>query len=501
MTAGSCQGSTARDLAFGLGSTSAMGGDVQDKYPNIVLVVMDTARVDAFEPFGAPSGSTPVVARMATEGSARAVFAPASWTVPSHAGLFSGLSYREAGFGFPAATHADYRAAGDRIAHRWLPSVLRGYGFSTAGTSANMWISDWGGWDRGFDTWVQVTSGRSLHGDDMSLRQRAAWARQALEARVDDGLSQIEQTYRRWLRDRRPDQPFFWFFNLVECHSPYLPPKPFTPLGPLGRLRAGEDALKYLNFDAIWKGLCSRTDASAAALERMRKLYSAAVTMMDAWLGRLLESLERTGILDETIIVVTSDHGENLGENGLLGHGFWLDDRLIRVPLIVRGAADGLSGPAHSLCDVVGLIAESAGLPDHPWSVSDGDIAVAAFDAPAGSDDPKVAEALQRWGLGDDALRRMTTSFTCATNGRLKLFRRGGREDVVDLESDPLEASPVAVGEEIEASWSAELKIARVALDKAEELERPGVQGLEETRRLADDVEAMEAQMKLLGYL
>jgi arylsulfatase A-like enzyme len=469
--------------------------------PNIVLVVMDTARADAFEPFGAPAGRTPVVAQMARQGSAFTAFAPACWTVPSHAGLFSGLGFRAAGFGHPASTHADYKAAGDRLDERWLPSVLRRAGYSTAATSANMWISDWGGWDRGFDTWVQVTSGRSLHGEDLSLRGRLAWDRQAVEARLDDGQSEMERTYTRWLEERPADRPFFWFFNLVECHSPYLPPKPYSPLGPWGRFRAGEDALHYLNFNAIWKGLCSRTDAPAAALSRMRKLYQSAIGMMDAWVGRLLETLEHAGELERTIVVVTSDHGENLGENGLLGHGFSLDDRLIRVPVLVSGIAAALPGPAPGLCDIPGWLADAAGLPEHPWTVGNGRAVVAEFDAPGPPDDPRAAEAIRAWGLGDEAFRRLTTSFACATDGRLKLFRRGGVEEMVDLQADPVEVAPKVIGPAEEAEWAAELTVLRAALDDAAIEARPGTLGSEVLPRPADEVEAMEVQMKLLGYL
>lgn len=478
-----------------------MGGERHVDRPNIVLVVMDTARADAFEPFGAPAGATPVLSQMTAEGCARTVIAPACWTVPSHAGLFSGLPYREAGFGWPAATHADYRAAGDRLAERWLPNVLRSEGYATAGSSANMWISDWGGWNRGFDQWVQVTSGRSLHGDGMSLRQRAAWARQAAAAQLDDGLSEMQKTYERWLARREGNRPFFWFFNLVECHSPYLPPKPYSPLGPFGRVRAGEDALKYLNFNAIWRGLCSHTDAPPGALERMRKLYQAAVTMMDAWVGRLLETLDSAGVIDETIIVVTSDHGENLGENGLLGHGFSLDNRLIRVPLISRGTT-ALEGAVASLCDVPAWLADSAELRGHPWSVGDGQVAVAQFDAPAGPEDPRSVETIRVWGLGEDAHRRLTTSFACAVSERTKVFRRPDREELVDLEADPLETAPMSIDPQLEVKWRTELSHARAALDRARERECPGVVSTqEENMRSQDELEAMESQMKLLGYL
>ena len=69
---------------------------------------------------------------------------------------------------------------------------------------------------------------------------------------------------------------------------------------------------------------------------------------------------------------MTSDHGETLGENGLLGHGFSLDDRLIPVPLVVRGPIDGLVGPAPILCDVPGWQTDAASLPQHPCVVGDG---------------------------------------------------------------------------------------------------------------------------------
>ncbi|HLI54137.1 MAG TPA: sulfatase-like hydrolase/transferase [Acidimicrobiales bacterium] len=468
---------------------------------NIVLVVMDTARADAFEPFGAPGGSTPVVADMARRGAASVAFAPACWTVPSHAGLFSGLAYRAAGFGHPAATHDDYRAAGDRLEHRWLPCVLRRGGYATAGASANMWISDWGGWDRGFDEWVQVTSGRALHGEGVPLRGRLGWYRQALEARVDDGQSEMEGVYRRWLAGLRPGRPFFWFFNLVECHSPYLPPKPFNPLGPWGRVRAADEALRYLNFDAIWKGLCSSTDAPGSAVARMRALYRSAVTMMDSWVGRLLEALDEAGVLDDTVVVVTSDHGENLGENGLVGHGFSLDDRLLRVPAVALGTRSPLPAPAPSLCDVPGWLADAAGVEGHPWSVGDGQVAAAAFDAPAGPDDPRCAEAVRTWGLGEDALRRLSISFACATDGRMKLIWRDGSEELVDLRADPLEASPRPVSAADEERWADRLPLARRALRRAADESVPGVVATEVAPRDAANVEAMEAQMKLLGYL
>jgi arylsulfatase A-like enzyme len=473
---------------------------VTGQRPNILLVVMDTARADAFAPYGASATSTPAVSQLAAGGQAQQMFAPACWTVPSHASMFSGLLYRDARFGMPAKTHADYKAAGDLLTDRWLPVVLGRAGYETAAVSTNMWISPQSGFDRGFDRYSQLTGARSLHLASSSWRERLEWSWQTLRASVDDGAQAVENLLRNWLASRG-EAPFFWFVNLVECHSPYLPPRPYNRLSASSRLRAADEARRYLNFDAIWKGLCSTTDAPGPALERMRTLYADSVRLMDDWLARVLEGLERGGLLDETIVIVTSDHGENLGEDGLLGHGFSLDDRLIRVPFVAGGPAAPWPSPLASLVDVPAWLARSVVLDHHPWDALQArEVAVAQFDAPCGPDDEAADLTISTWGLGAAARRRLTTSFACATNGRQKLLRRLGREELVDLVADPLEAAPVVVDAAIEARWAGELTALRAALDQSETAEA-GVTGMVTPEGSSDEMAELEGQMKLLGYL
>ena len=470
--------------------------------PNLLLVVMDTARADVFEPYGAAVGATPAVAQMASSGRTYDVVAPACWTVPSHAGMFSGLLYRTAGFGMPASTHPDYKVAGDRLTDRWLPAVLRDRGYATGGVSTNMWVSPHSGFDRGFSDYSQITGARALHLTSNAWRERARWALQALRASVDDGAEAVERLLTEWLASRGQD-PFFWFVNLVECHSPYLPPKPYNRLGPLARIQAAEEARRYLNFDAIWKGLCAQTEAPDEALARMRQLYAASIKLMDDWMARILERLEQAGVLDETIVVVTSDHGENLGDNSLLGHGFSLDDRLIRVPFVVTGPALPLPQPVASLIDVPAWVAASVDLQDSPWGELEPtrQVAVAQFDAPADPGDERATATVEGWGLGSGALARLTTSFACATNGRRKLLRRSGCEELIDLDTDPLETAAVVVGPAEEATWRDELVHLRAALDRAEAEEVAGVTGAGPGSVSEGEKAALEAQMELLGYL
>ena len=176
----------------------------------------------------------------------------------------------------------------------------------------------------------------------------------------------------------------------------------------------------------------------------MRRNYAASIRQMDDWLARVLALFDELGILGDTELVLTSDHGENFGEGRLIGHAFSLDDRLIRVPFVASGPVDLPLGRVVSIADVPRFLAHAGGVDDHPWGDPlSGEVAVAQFDAPAVAGDPNVAEALRVWGLGADAGRHLVTSFTCATDGDVKLVRRGEHEEVFDLAADPLELVPL----------------------------------------------------------
>jgi arylsulfatase A-like enzyme len=224
---------------------------------------------------------------------------------------------------------------------------------------------------------------------------------------------------------------------------------------------------------------------------------------MDDWLARVLDALETAGLLDETIVIVTSDHGENLGEGRLIGHAFSLDDRLIRVPFV---SSRPLADPDHviNLADVPRLIADVVGLSAHPWGDTEvrSNVAVAQLDPIAGPDDPRVLEFVDKWGLGDEGVRRMTTGATAATNGELKLVRSGNGELLYDLNADPLELSPRAILGNGEPRRITPL---RDAIDEATD-PRPVPDLTESTARprspvSTEELERIEQQMKLLGYM
>lgn len=456
--------------------------------------MLDTARADALEPYGAPAGASPVVADLARRGRALTdVFSTACWTMPSHVSMLTGALPREVGLSrSPDATPLGPKPVLRGLAGRLLPEVMRRAGFSTRAVSANVWISEAGGFDTGFERFVGVQGDRQARLDRRELRERLAWIGEAVRAKADDGAAAAEQVLRGWL-DEWSGQPFFWFVNLVECHSPYLPPRPYGDVGAIGRARAAVEARRHLTMAAIWQACLGEFDVPDGALERMRRLYAASVRYTDDWLGRVLEAMDAKGVLDDTLVIVTSDHGENFGEGGLLAHAYSLDDRLTRVPFVAAGP--GVPDGVRSLAELPAVIARAADLETDPWRERDlPGAAVAQFDPPGSPSDPRVVEALERWGVGETGRARAATPLTIATDGRRKLQRRGGIEELFDLEQDPLEVRPgPPVGEGVDALRAALDHPVATAVAPTAPSAAPAAD--------AAELAALEERMKLLGYL
>lgn len=469
--------------------------------PNVLWVVLDAARADALEPYGAPPGASPVVAQLASRGQALPLaYSTAIWTLPSHAAMFSGRLPRRLGLG-QAPGGTPFGAAPVIEAQRewWLPEVLRRAGYRTGAVSANGWVSRASGFDRGFDDFVEIDTHRQASLDRGRLRSRARRALEALRANVDDGAGEARAALKRLFSNAGPE-PCFWFVNVIECHSPYMPPRAHNSLSGLERMKAADEASRYLTLDAIWRACVGGFEIPEAALDRMRRLYADSVRQADDWLAGVLDDLDGSGLLDDTLVIVSSDHGENLGEGGLITHAYSLDDRLIHVPFVTSGPVALGDARPFSLADVPRRLCDAVGI-EHPWSrdnLPEG-VAVAQFDPPISSpEDPRAIEIVEGWGLGEDALTRFVTPLTCATDGRLKLLRRGGHEYVLDLAADPQELNPIPS----DAATVGGLESLRAALDNpavTAVAQAPAQQASPEVS--GDEVARIEERMRLLGYM
>jgi arylsulfatase A-like enzyme len=478
----------------------------RDKAPNVVLIVLDTCRADAVDP-AVGDGRAPAIAQLARRGgSAGRTYATSNWTVPSHASLLTGLLPRTLGLAqVPGGDRSKVAPVIDAVIDRYLPSVLQSRGYATRGVSANPWISTGSGFAKGFDSFEEVTTPRRGRMHSSSRKDKLQWLVEGAIAKVDDGADSAADIVDRWAGEV-DDRPFFWFVNLLECHSPYLPPRPHNDLPIHRRIKAASDAQKYLTFGSVMKVCLGALDVPPRALELMRHLYACSILRMDDWIARVEQRLDSLNLLDDTQIVITSDHGENLGEGGLLGHALSLDERLLRVPFISAGPLD-LAPPSDGFQSIQSFptrLASAIGFADHPWQADplSPDIVVAQHDALGDEESPEMA-SVREWGLSDAALRRLTKNMTAATDGILKLVVDGDVETIYDVVADPGERSPILEGS-LDGSRAALVGDLRKAVQGAlvaTDRVQPAAPAAPADPATPDESAELEEQMRLLGYM
>ncbi len=286
-----------------------------DPRPSVLLVVLDTLRADAVSAYGAVDGTTPNLDRLAREGLRyERALAPAPWTVSSHVSLFTGLRVDEHGVGLAGAA-----VAPDSL--RMLSEVFADAGYVTAGFAENSLVSPYFGFDQGFER---------FDARDIVEEMRAA-GRGSYEDTFD-----VVERFREWNRERDKSRPYFAFVNLLDPHDPYLvrDENPWLPEG-VDRDEARFVESSYTITYALCDGAPTREHAGI-----LRGLYLGDVAAADAKLGRLLEILDAEDEPAPPLSIVTSDHGEHLGENRLMGHQFSVRHPVLHIPLVVSGLRD-----------------------------------------------------------------------------------------------------------------------------------------------------------------
>jgi len=315
--------------------------------PNVLLLLLDTVRAEELGMYGYPKPTSPRIDDIAARGVVfdRAI-APSSWTLASHASMFTGRR--------PGELSARWWTPLDR-AYPTVAEVLRDHGYRTAGFAANFaYTGVESGLSRGFQhyedlvrTWRQVVWSSALAqvplvrslasartGDSVWAALRRHELRIAGRARSRDHKTAARATgdLLRWL-ERQERGPFFAFINFFDAHELSEPLEPA--------------------FDTFGRG------------ERAR--YDGFLARIDQAIGDLIDTLGQRGVLDNTIVIITSDHGELFGEHGIKGHGNGLHMPALWVPLIVvhpRHVPAGIR-VAHpvALQDLAATFVDLAGLP------------------------------------------------------------------------------------------------------------------------------------------
>ncbi|MGA7668814.1 MAG: sulfatase [Nitrolancea sp.] len=329
----------------------------QNRRPNILFVVIDCARADHCSVYGYPRVTTPGLERLAKDGHVfEQAISPAGWSLPAHASLFTGLYPSEHG------THDENQFLDPSVPV--LAEEFARAGYRTMSFCENPWVSRATGLDRGF-----------AHVDDLRLTSTGAhrqFNRVARKLRsVTDphtmlpGRVATQRASAAISELARGNQPFFMFVHYNEVHTPRRLPER-TASSFLGPRYTWTDAAPLTrDVNGFIAGAVKWGDRE---IDVFTALYDAALAFVDSAIDQLINTLRAERILDHTLIIITADHGENLGEHQLMGHKLCLYDTLLRVPLILRfpGVFDGGKRTANQVqtIDIAPAIYHMAGLPD-----------------------------------------------------------------------------------------------------------------------------------------
>ena len=313
--------------------------------PNILVISLDTTRADHLSIYGYGRDTTPRLAELAGDS---LVFtncvSTSTWTLPSHASLFTGLHPRTHGATLAGSRILDVDLTSaplvepDKVGlarplaaeHETLAEILTARGYATAAIVANhSYLYRYFGLAQGFQ-YYDDSPGMLLRRQPNAARLGRTLSREFLRRKYRSA-EDITSEAIDWL-DSIGSQPFFLFLNFMEPHSPHVIPRDFRLYS---GLRRRETWMPWLLEDVEYTrrpGTWSPHEADVYS-----GMYDDAIRSMDAEIGRLIVNLEQRGLYDGLMIVVFGDHGELLGEHGLVGHiGRTPYEGLVRVPLLVK---------------------------------------------------------------------------------------------------------------------------------------------------------------------
>lgn len=311
------------------------------KAPNVLVLLVDTLGADHLSTYGYTRPTSPNLTKIAQQAVLfENAVAPSSWTLPSHASILTGL--------YPHAHHTAAYSANLGSEYPTLPEKLRSLGYRTAAFSANTGtFSRQRGFGRGF-----------IHFEDDFHNWGSTLANTFYGAKIANWLVKLRLTRDLPGRVDAPDvrkrafewidsdaKPFFVFLNLYDLHDPYLPPASYVQ--------------RYTNvknpggwFTPHWEWFQNLTPEQRLAA---RDAYDGAVNYVDDQIAQLMQQLEQRGLSKNTLVVITSDHGEGFYEHGLMNHGNSLYREVTHVPLLLW--APGAIPAGKRVADPVSLTA------------------------------------------------------------------------------------------------------------------------------------------------
>lgn len=343
----------------GVPMSSASPSRSTQAMPNVLLVTLDTVRRDHLSCYGSSRATSPALEELVRTATLYTnAYATSPYTLASHASLFTGLLPSAHG-----ARPVPYTAGSEEgpsdvplaPEHETLAEVLRKRGYESGAIVANYGhLSLATGLAQGFDSYDSRAERIHGHvpllvsflfrlGPALSPRAFLGWTKASREADA------ITEAAIAWIRRTR-ERPFFLFVNYLDAHAPYAPPPEHAR-----RFSRGGGFLVQLKWNR-------NRELSEEDWAFLGDQYDASVAFVDHEIGRLVAFLKASGLFERTLIAVTSDHGEFLGERGLRGHGQALYEPVLRIPMIVKRPGQrvgGSEGQLTTLADLHWLIREA----------------------------------------------------------------------------------------------------------------------------------------------
>jgi len=464
--------------------------------PNILLIVLDTVRYDHLSCYGYERETTPFLDSICDElVRFENVITPAHWTLPSHASIFTGLYPGEHGM------WKEYHYLSTEIPT--LAEIFAKFGYHTVCFSNNIFVGKKTGLHRGFQDMFEEDNFR-----DISVYKRHILVRlvaktfRTLKLASDEwgriySCKRAVDSVIRWLdKIWQPSSPFFMFINFLDAHWPLYPPKSF---------REKFNALECVRtVEPQHKVEALAHEIHPEQVKQWLALYDASIAHLDSQLERLYTYLQGKGILDDTIIVILSDHGDYYGEHGLFGHSIGLYDPLIRVPMLIRYPELFPPGtvfkPQVQTMDIFPTLLEACRInlkhlcrrrsliQQMRWRLKEDEY---AFAECYGVSSEKVIENILNYNPNYD-LSRLSQSCKCVRTLKYKyIWSSSGNCEFYDLQNDPEETKNL-IHKDI--PWKKHLKHVLEEWTRNLTLHAPPIKGEE-------DNELVKQRLAELGYI
>ena len=440
----------------------------------VLLITIDTLRQDSILTGKTPSDS-PNIDTLAQQSVVfENAYVSAPWTPPSIASIMTGLA--------PWAHTVSRRQTVFPAAPPYLPDVMLDAGYATAAFGANSLLTYQSALSRGFQTYHFPERGRPNTLGMAALRTLLGPVKMSDQHWTEEITALAEQ----WIELHR-ERDFFLWLHYFDPHAPYIPPGKFlADMSDRPPLRAG--------FEFGRSQILSRLATYSPRQKRwLKDLYRGEVRYVDDRVGRLIDTLKRLGLYDESLIVVTSDHGEEFWEHGGVRHGHTFYNELLMVPLLVKPPLS--SAPFEpkvienvSTTSVMPTVLEMCGLAFNPGQ----------FSAPSLA--PWFSETAEA-GEGQPLFAAHPNYFedrAVVVEGRWKYirFEHEERRELYDLVADPAEQQNTANREQDRVT-ELEALITRHRQESVELKQRYGIGRPASTAQR----ERIREQLKSLGYI